>query len=120
MAGQHGDFGSGSIERDGIRWGVHYWPVAGFKLHFTDEHEFRNLDFKCEEDWKAAIYAWGGPKPSWISRTKIDFDRENMLFMIMYLEKRFDPELKSNGLQQERSLDQPSEVPAGSDGGGQD
>lgn len=57
-----------------------------FKRHFMDG-EWRTLDFKCEEDWKAAIYAWGGPKPSLISRVKVDFNKERLEFLVMYLEK---------------------------------
>ena len=110
MAGSFAHFGSGTIEREGLKWGVHYWPIAGFKLHFTDEHEFRNIEPSNQEDLKACIYAWGGPKPSFISRTKLDFDKEKMMFMILYLEKHLD------GLQQERSNNQPSEVVARSDG----
>jgi len=92
MAGSFSHFGTGSVEREGLRWGVHYWPIAGFKIHFTDEAGYRHIDPKCEEDLKAAIYAWGGPKPSLISRAKLDFDREKLEFMIMYVEKRHDTE----------------------------
>jgi hypothetical protein len=98
MAGPRGDFGVGSEIRDGIRWGFHSWPVLNFKLHFmtrVGNDDFRFLDVNCEEDWKAAIYAWGGPKPSLISRTKVEFDRPNMEFKILFLEKRFDPEYKN-------------------------
>jgi len=42
---------------------------------------------------KACVYAWGGPKPSWISKVRLGFDSERQQMMIMFLEKRFDPSL---------------------------
>jgi len=41
------------------------WPVASFTQIFSG---FGEKDY---DDWKAVVYAFGGPKPSFIARTSI-------------------------------------------------
>lgn len=69
MAGRT-DFGAGTTEfkhKDGRteRVACHSWPLHLFKRHFQD--------FKPDatDDWKAAVYTFGGPRPSLIEKTDI-------------------------------------------------
>lgn len=41
------------------------WPLARFTQIFSG---FGEKDY---DDWKAAVYKWGGPKPSLITRTSV-------------------------------------------------
>jgi len=58
-------FGQGRREVDGEMVPCHIWPQ---KL-FLDR--FKGWDMKTEEDWKASIWCFGGPKPSEIERYEI-------------------------------------------------
>src|SRR6266850_8559429 len=56
----------------------HAWPLATFKEFF---HGFRPED---TDDWKAVIYKSGGPKPSCIERTDLEFRPEDGRILILY------------------------------------
>ena len=82
MAGQT-DFGAGTTEfriQNGVieRVGCHSWPLALFRRHFTD---FKPDDV---EDWKAAVFAFGGPRPSMIEKTEIQFNSTNGCVELCY------------------------------------
>lgn len=45
------------------------------------------------DDWKAIIYAHGGPLPSKVSRLDFSFDPVSMCALVMFLERARDPEI---------------------------
>lgn len=59
---------------DATKWsfgaGIDYfsWPIARFIQIFSGFGE------KDEDDWKAAVYKWGGPKPSLIESTRLSVE----------------------------------------------
>lgn len=66
MAGSDFAFGAGvKLNSEGVITGCyHEWPIPNFLKHFKGFGD-------SQEDWKAAVYKWGGPKPSEIERTEI-------------------------------------------------
>lgn len=55
------DFGSGRTD-DGRNY--HEWPIGLFVRHFKG--------VETDDDWKAVIYAWGGPLPRFIESTALE------------------------------------------------
>ncbi|HEX9430866.1 MAG TPA: hypothetical protein VF944_10860 [Candidatus Bathyarchaeia archaeon] len=78
MAGQ---FGWTTRERDGLVWTAHIWPLDLFRRHFNG---FGESD---TEDWKAAVYKWGGPKPSRIERVDISYDAAAGAVLVLWRER---------------------------------
>lgn len=84
MAGQSDSFGWTTKEKDGVVWNAHIWPLELFKRHFTGwgPHDV--------EDWKAAIYKWGGPRPSRIKDFDITFDPNIGAVLVLWIERQDD------------------------------
>lgn len=61
-----------ATELDTTKWSISFgknyvaWPFTKFTQVFAGWGE------KDEDDWKAAVYRWGGIRPSYIERTWID------------------------------------------------
>lgn len=77
MAGQETEFASGVREKDGTQQYYHAWPIVLFKQHFAGLED-------AQENWKAAVYAWGGPQPSKLERVDVEFDIASGRVLLIY------------------------------------
>lgn len=77
-------FGYGTIIVDGVKHYGQVWPIRMFMTRFMlDEDNKPN----SQEDWRAVVWHYGGPKPSQCGKVDVKMTDDKSMMVILWTEK---------------------------------